>query len=378
LSRAQEWEKYLLEVVRGERTGPLPALVLVALALLEQVYRLLLIVNALTKKRRGLSVPVISVGNLIAGGTGKTPTIVWLARELLALGLQPAILTRGYGGALEKEGRVLTADDLAAASPIATGDEPFLLAKLLPETVIAIGRDRYQLGLKALAARPTIDLFLLDDGFQYPGLKRQLDIVLLDAEAPFANQHLLPRGLLREPPKALKRAQVVLLTRTEQVSRPALAELRGLIKKYNPQALVGEVQAENSTLAPLVEWGKGSKHCLVAAEYLKERRIGLVTAIGNPEQLRHALQTLGAEVAYCEVYPDHHAWDEVEIAEIIANLKMNQLTDLLVTGKDGVKLLTFAAELQLNGVDCYILNLDFKVANPEIRALITRVALQKG
>jgi tetraacyldisaccharide 4'-kinase len=378
LSRVHEWEQYLLEVVRGEQTGLLPALVLLALALLEQVYRLLLIVNSLTKKRRSLSVPVISVGNLIAGGTGKTPTIVWLARELLAVGLQPAVLTRGYGGALEKEGQVLTTDDLATVNPTVTGDEPFLLAKLLPETVIAIGRDRYQMGLKALAAYPTIDLFLLDDGFQYLGLKRQLDIVLLDAEAPFANRRLLPRGLLREPPEALKRAQVVLLTRTAQVSQAALAELTVLIKKYNPQALVGEVQAENSILAPLAEWGDGANNGLSAVEYLKGRRIGLVTAIGNPEQLRHTLQTLGAEVAYYGVYPDHHAWDGVEVAEIIANLKMNQLTDLLVTGKDGVKLQAFTAELQLNGVDCYILNLDFKVANPEIMALIKRIALQEG
>jgi tetraacyldisaccharide 4'-kinase len=378
LSRAQEWEKYLLEVVRGERTGLLPAVTLVVLALLEQVYHLLLVMNSRVKKRHRLAVPVISVGNLTAGGTGKTPTIVWLARELQAVGLHPAVLTRGYGGTLEKEGKVLTADDLAATSPAVTGDEPFLLAKLLPETVIAIGRDRYQMGLKALALQPTIDLFLLDDGFQYLGLERQLDIVLLDAEAPFANRRLLPRGLLREPPTALKRAQVVLLTRTAQVNQTTLAQITTSIKKYNPQVLVGEVQAENSTLTPLNQWGKDENKYSAADQYLKGRRIGLVTAIGNPEQLRYTLQTLGAEVDYFEVYPDHHAWDGVEVAEIIANLKMNQLTDLLVTGKDGVKLRDFTAELQLNGVDCYILNLDFKVANPEIKALIRRVALQKG
>jgi tetraacyldisaccharide 4'-kinase len=378
LSRARDWEQYLLQVIRGEQTGLLPILVLSILTLLEQVYRLLLIINILTKKRHGLAIPVISVGNLSAGGTGKTPTIVWLARELQAIGLRPAILTRGYGGTLVKEGQVLTPDVLTRADPATTGDEPFLLAKLLPGTLVAIGRDRYQMGLRALAVQPTPDLFLLDDGFQYFGLKRQLDIVLLDATAPFDNRRLLPRGLLREPPAALKRAQVVLLTRTAQVSRTALAELNRNIKKYNSQALVGEVRAENSTVTPLAAWGAGANLSRPAAEYLRGRRIGVVTAIGNPEQLRYSLQSMGANLAYFGIYPDHHVWDGVEIAEIITNLKMKRLTELLVTGKDGVKLLAFTAELQINGVECSILDLDFQVANPEIRALINRVALRKG
>jgi tetraacyldisaccharide 4'-kinase len=378
LIRVRDWEKYLLEVIRGKHTGLFPILALGILTLLEQVYRLLLTVNSLTKKKRGLPLPVISVGNLIAGGAGKTPTIVWLARQLQAVGLQPAVLTRGYGGTMVKDGQVLTPDVLRTANPANTGDEPFLLAKLLSGTPTAVGRDRYRMGLQVLAARPNLDLFLLDDGFQYFGLNRNLDIVLLDATAPFDNGHLLPRGLLREPPSALKRAQVVLLTRTAQVSEAALVELSDLIKKYNPQALIGEVEAENSTVEALNGWGNDTNTTLSARQYLKGRRIGLVTAIGNPEQLRYSIQTLGAEIAYFEVYPDHHVWDGVEVAEIIANLKMNQLTDLLVTGKDGVKLLDFTAELQLNGVDCYILNLDFKVANPEIAALIRRVALRKG
>jgi tetraacyldisaccharide 4'-kinase len=378
LKHEREWGKYLLAVIRGEQNGLLPSLILGILTLLEQVYRLLLSVTLLLEKRHNLSVPVISVGNLTAGGTGKTPLIVWLTRELQAAGFKPAVLTRGYGGKLEKEGQILPAEAWTTADPKVTGDEPLLLAKLLPEVVIAVGRDRYQMGLKVLASHPEPDLFLLDDGFQYWRLQRQLDIVLLDAEAPFANGHLLPRGLLREPPDALKRAQVVLLTRTAQVDREVLVKLTELVKKYHPQALVGEVQTENSTLAPLAEWGSKPGSTLDAASYLPGRRIGLVTAIGNPEQLRYSVQTMGAEIVYYKVYPDHHTWDGVEIAEIITNLKLNRLTDLVVTGKDGVKLLAFSAELQSNGIACYILSLEFKLANPEIRAFIKRVAQQKG
>jgi tetraacyldisaccharide 4'-kinase len=374
LKQGREWENYLLAVIRGEQNGWLPSLVLGVLALLEQVYRLVLSVSLAVNKRRSLPVPVISVGNLTVGGTGKTPLIVWLARELQAAGFKTAILTRGYGGQLEKEGQVLTAGAWTTADPKVTGDEPLLLAKLLPEVVIAIGRDRYQMGLKVLATHPAPDLFLLDDGFQYWRLQRQLDLVLLDAEAPFANGRLLPRGLLREPPAALKRAQVVLLTRTARVSGEALSKLTALIKKYQPHALVGEVQAANSTLTPLTEWGSEAGHTWDAGSYLAGRRIALVTAIGNPGQLRYSLQTMGAKIVYYRVYPDHHVWDGAEVAEIITNLKLNRLTDLVVTGKDGVKLLAFTAELQANGVTCYILNLEFKLADPEIRALIKRVA----
>jgi tetraacyldisaccharide 4'-kinase len=380
LSRwTQEGERYLLEVIRGEQTGWASTLVLAVLTLLEQVYRLLLMANSLTKKRRGLPVPVISVGNLTAGGTGKTPTIVWLARELQAAGFRPAVLIRGYGGALQREGRVLTGEVLATATPEFIGDEPLLLAKLLPETVIAVGRDRYQMGMRALAAAPgAIDLFLLDDGFQYWGLQRQLDLVLLDATAPFSNRRLLPRGLLREPPAALKRAQVVLLTRTAQVSQAEVAGLTTLIKKYNTQAIVGEVQASNSTLESLATWGTNAAPRLDATKFLSGRRIGLVTAIGNPDQLQTAVRALGAEVVYYGVYPDHHVWDGVEVAEIIAALKMNQITDLLITAKDGVKLVEFSAELQLNEVDCYIINLDFQIDCPEIKELVKQAALWKG
>jgi tetraacyldisaccharide 4'-kinase len=375
----QKGERYLLEVIRGEQTGWAPTLVLAILTLLEQVYRLLLMVNSLTKKRHSLPVPVISVGNLTAGGTGKTPTIVWLARELQAAGFRPAVLIRGYGGALQREGRVLTRDVLVTATPELIGDEPLLLAKLLPDTVIAVGRDRYQMGMRALAAAPgEIELFLLDDGFQYWGLQRQLDLVLLDATAPFSNRRLLPRGLLREPPAALKRARVVLLTRTAQVSRAELAGLTALLKKYNTQAIVGEVQATNSTLESLATWGSNVAPRWNATEFLSGRRIGLVTAIGNPDQLQIGVRTLGAEIVYCGIYPDHHVWDGVEVAEIIAALKINQITDLLITAKDGVKLAEFAAEFQLNEVDCYIINLDFQVDYPEIKELIKQTALWKG
>lgn len=190
-------ESYLLRVIAKEEKGFLPLLVLGLLNVLEIVYLVLLKLERASVKRDRLSVPIISIGNLVAGGTGKTPTVVWLVTFLKQSGFTPAVLTRGYRAKAQEQGLVFTNTDFKRLTPDFTGDEPYLLAGLLPGTVIAVGRDRYRSALKALAVHPEIDVFVMDDGFQYLKLQKDLDILLLDANAPFGNGHLIPRGTLR-------------------------------------------------------------------------------------------------------------------------------------------------------------------------------------
>jgi tetraacyldisaccharide 4'-kinase len=365
-----ELEAYLLAVIRGEKKEFSAAVIRLFLAGLELVYHLLLSVNAILQRPKRLPVPVISVGNITVGGTGKTPTVVWLTRILIASGKRPAVLTRGYGGTFQKEGRIFNSAALRGLTSGQTGDEPYLLASILPETWIVVGRDRYSMGLQALKAHPEIDLFLLDDGFQYRGLRRELDIVLIDAANPFDNRHLIPRGLLREPLAALKRAGIVLLTRAGQVGPEELAQTAAMIRNRNGTALIAAAKSRNTTVVALREWGSGGERTVPAPEFLSGRRVGVVTAIGNPGQLQQSVRNLGAEIAYFRAYPDHYAWVWGDIAQLLVTLESKKVGILLVTAKDAVKLRTFVSNMQTSGVECYVLGLDFEVEDPAVLAEI--------
>jgi len=163
---------------------------------------------------RRATVPVISVGNLALGGTGKTPLVAWIARRVQSMGLVPAVVSRGYGGTAGPGPLVVSNGEGPRVNARACGDEPHLLARSLPGAIVVVGSDRIE-GARA-AAGAGAGVVILDDGFQHRRLARDLDIVVLDGRGPFDGGHLLPRGSLREGPRALRRAQVVVLTRLAQ------------------------------------------------------------------------------------------------------------------------------------------------------------------
>ncbi len=164
---------------------------------------------------RELPCPVISVGNLALGGTGKTPMVIYLAELVLALGYRPAIISRGYRGLAEKSGTVVSDGHSLLCDARKAGDEPYLMATLLPTVPVVVGRDRYSAGLDTIR-RFEPDVILLDDGFQHLRLKRDLNLLLLDAQNPFGNTYLFPRGTLREPVTCLNSADAVIVTRSPQ------------------------------------------------------------------------------------------------------------------------------------------------------------------
>ncbi|NLY75530.1 MAG: tetraacyldisaccharide 4'-kinase [Firmicutes bacterium] len=374
--KRRKLESYLLRVISKEVTGLVPFLITGLLNVLEIVYLLLLKLQRSMVKRAGLLAPVISVGNLVAGGTGKTPTVVWLVNFLKECGYTPAVLTRGYRGGVGAEGLLLTRSELEKYTPDFTGDEPYLLAYLLPGTVIAVGRDRYRTALKALTHHPEIDILVMDDGFQYWKLERDLDILLLDATRPFGNGHLLPRGTLREPIAGLKRAGVILLTRTAQMDPAEIAKIAEYLRQYHPDAPVGVVREEHSALIPL-----GSRRqeddAHPAANYLNGKKVAAITAIGNPRQFLASLESLGAEVGYFKSYPDHYQWEESEIENLIATLKDWGFEDLIVTGKDGVKLAAYLEKFRRRGLNCLMLSLEYMIDDEKVRSRIAEVSPRK-
>jgi tetraacyldisaccharide 4'-kinase len=274
-------------------------------------------------KTQRLNRPVVSVGNLSVGGTGKTPLVILMAETLLAGGHRPCILTRGYG----RRGKgiiVLEPGPERRADPRQVGDEPALLARALPDVPIIVCRNRYRAGIIVEQRfQPTVHL--LDDGFQHLALYRDLNIVLLDVTRPPSDLALLPAGRLREPWSALQRAHWVILTRTE------LGDAGGWqarVQEQNPQARIfrcstkfaGVVEARAGVPEP--HWG------------LLQRRVWAFCGIGNPSAFFDDLRSWGFWVAAESVFPDHHVYRRHELDSFLTLARRAGAEAILTTQKD--------------------------------------------
>jgi tetraacyldisaccharide 4'-kinase len=272
-------------------------------------------------KTRKLARPVISIGNLAAGGTGKTPVTAHIARLLMGKGLKVAVLSRGYGGTLEGQTTVVSDGFKIALTADQCGDEPFLLAKSIPGLAVVIGSDRYAAGQLALqVCKP--DIFLLDDGFQHLRLQRDLNILLLDGTRPLGNGWTLPAGLLRESQRAAERADFIIYTRCQDVS-----VRRELPKK--PHCLARHQLADLISLA-----GED----ITTFDELYCRRVIAFAGIAEPEFFFDSLRTLGLNVVATLPFPDHAVYDRERCCLIDVTCRTFNADYVVTTEKDGVKL----------------------------------------
>jgi tetraacyldisaccharide 4'-kinase len=284
--------------------------------------------SGLLKSER-VGAPVVSVGNLTAGGTGKTPLVEWAARALRREGLRACVLTRGYGRA--DEGRRVVASDGARvlAEVGECGDEPRLLAeRLLGAASVVCDRDRVAAARWAREALGA-EVFVLDDGFQHMRIARDLDIVTLDATAPWGGGHLLPRGRLREPASGLARADCVVITRAE------LAEdLEGL------RAEVGRVSGGRAAVFTSRVRTVGLRRLSGGGgdANLESVRVGAFCAVGNPGAFFENLRRAGFELCYTRAFRDHHAYTRAEVEAVAREAAGRGAGALLTTAKDAVKL----------------------------------------
>ena len=285
------------------------------------------------RRRDRLPVPVISIGNLTVGGTGKTPMTQLLCRRMQAAGKRAAILSRGHGGESQSVRVVSDRSGEVLLSAAQAGDEPHLLARTLPGVPVLVGKDRRQSGREALR-RFGLDLLVLDDGFQFWQLGRDLDIVLLDARRPFDNGFPLPRGLLREPKRHLRRAGVVVATRAGGLTLAERQALAARIHALAPDAplffadhrAVGMVPAEDLSAPPrpLAE--------------LRGRRVFAASAIAQPQSFVEILtHELGAEVVGQRTWADHHKISPSDAQAVLATAVQAGADIVIVTEKDAVK-----------------------------------------
>jgi len=257
--------------------------------------------------------PVISVGNLTAGGTGKTPMVEWIARWLQEQGRAAIVISRGYGSA-----------------PGQKNDEARELAAKLPGVPHLQQADRVSAARAALATHPG-SVLLLDDAFQHRRVHRDLDIVLLDGLAPFGFDHLIPRGLLREPVQELKRAQVVVLSRSNLVDQSARAAIRARVRQVAPQAVWCEAMHAPRGLVS----SSGQRQPI---DWLQGKRIAAFCGIGNPAGFRRTLDTLGAEIVAWREFPDHCAYNERQLSSLDRWALEANVDAVVCTHKDLVKI----------------------------------------
>lgn len=261
------------------------------------------------KRTKSLGRPTISVGNLTTGGTGKTPMVGALVRHLASRGHQPCILLRGYRGGDEAEEHRLLLGDIAHVEP---------------------NPDRVAAAQIALGERPAITCFVLDDGFQHRRAQRDLDLVLIDATNPWGYGSMLPRGLMREPRSALKRADAIVVTRSDQIDQGALARLDSEIRQAAGKPPIAHVEHAWVGLRD----NKDQQHPLST---IQSRPVMGVVGIGNPSAFADTLAQHAGEVVHCEALPDHHGYTRGQLLRLIDLATTAGAQALVTTEKDWVK-----------------------------------------
>src|SRR5437016_2063006 len=292
-------------------------------------------------RERALGVLVISVGNLTVGGTGKTPIVEKIARALQTGGRRVAILSRGYKSMPRRRSllsrlynrnpdppRIVSDGTSLLLDSRTAGDEPYMLAHNLNNVIVLVDKDRVKSGLLAIDIWK-VDTLLLDDGLQYLHLKHRLDIVLVDRQQPFGNEFLLPRGTLREPPRNLRRASYIFITKNTGSSNEKLIER---IRRYNRTAEIIECAHRPLYLQNIYT---GERLML---DRLRGAIIGSICAIAVPESFEGALKNLGANVDLSLRYIDHHYFTENEIRNFINRCIRRDLSMIVTTEKDAVRM----------------------------------------
>lgn len=344
-------ERYLMEVVDGSRIGVRAALLRQFLGALSHLFtgivhfRLWAYKQGLLKHHT-LGCQVLSVGNLTVGGTGKTPVVEMLARSLEQSGRRVAILSRGYKkkkkkrswrqkvrdllhGHVDDEAPLVVSDGRSIlVEPVFSGDEPFMLAQNLPGVAVIVGKNRVRSGRYAIR-QLKCDTLILDDGFQHLALKHRLDIVLVDRTNPFDNERTLPRGLLREPVRNIKRAGFIFITKS---NGDGAEELRTRLRELNPTAEISECRHCPRYLRHLFTDREENLN------YLRGKKVVALSGIAVPAGFERELVRYGAMVLEHKVFADHHRYSLQEILDLVHHAVELGADAIVTTEKDAVRI----------------------------------------
>jgi tetraacyldisaccharide 4'-kinase len=337
-------ESHYYRLISGEQRGLIAALCRGGLSLLSWCYGAIIrarnaYYDHFSRAIQRVPAPVISVGNLITGGTGKTPMVIWILQRLIEMHRRPAVLMRGYkaqpAGCCQA-GRIVQdrPDDC-------DNDEAREIRRRCPQAKIVVNPDRVAGAHKAIALG--CDVLVMDDGFQHRRLGRDLDIVLIDATRPFGGGHMLPHGMLREPVGSLRRADLVVITRSDQVSTDQLNKLRrrleGIALPSAEQAGAGGLPILAASHQPVELCDQqGAADLQMTVQAAAGRRAWLFAALGNPSGFSATVERMGFEIVGRRFWPDHYAWTDADLDRMAADACAAAPDVVLTTEKDAVKL----------------------------------------
>ncbi|HTV43378.1 MAG TPA: tetraacyldisaccharide 4'-kinase [Candidatus Sulfotelmatobacter sp.] len=367
---AESLETFVLEVIFEERHDFKANATRVLLFALSKGFHICVnirrwLYNNRILRDKTLGVQVIAIGNLTVGGTGKTPVVEKFARELRDAGRNVAILSRGYRSKPKPFrqwffDKVLLRDDRTPPRVVSdgksllldsemAGDEPYMLASNLRDVIVLVDKDRIKSGRYAIE-KFGCDTLLLDDGFQYWDLRgRRHDVVLIDRQQPFGNEHLLPRGTLREPPSHLSRAQTIFITKSDGKT----AALRERIAKFNSDAAVIECVHHPLYLEDIFT---GERKEL---ELLRGKKAASLSGIAQPESFEQSLVSLGVELVYSKRFADHHRFTQQEVLNVINRGKKRQASVIITTQKDAVRF----PKIDRRDLPIYFMRVEIKIVS---------------
>ena len=315
-------EQFAHELMSGQRRGIMASLLRGVLRITETPYAMLMRVrnglyDAGALKSHRLAMPVISVGNITAGGTGKTPMVQWLVAQLWQRGMKPAVLMRGY-----RRGASGVSDEQSLLSDA--------LATPQGATIVHAEPDRVAAAQRVLREHAEVDSFVLDDGFQHRRLARDFDLVLIDATRPFGYGHVHPRGLLREPMTGLRRADAFVLTRSDLTGDHECRRITSVLRTHNPSAPVYRARHEHV--------GLRSVDATLPLETLRDKRFYAAAGIANPAGLQQQLAALPGSCVGFRAFADHHDYSQSDLAALRQTAGQAGAQMILVTEKDWAKL----------------------------------------
>jgi tetraacyldisaccharide 4'-kinase len=340
----------LYNLATDKYKGTLAVLAKVVLLILSFIYgifiRALMFFCSIGQVKLGCK--VISVGNITLGGTGKTPLVEYIAKYLIGRGHKVAILTRGY-----KSRRCSMLD--ARYSDKITADEPAMLQQKLKGVPVIVDADRIK-GARRAMRDFGADTVILDDGFQQWGIKKDLEIVTVDSVTPFGNRHMIPRGILREPLSSLGRAGVFILTKVDGSDKSE--KLSSTLRELNPDAEIWE-----SAHKPVGFYSIDQPAKLFATDFIKTKKVGVFSGIGDPQSFENMICALGAEIGKAFRFPDHHNYTKEDIDNIVQHCRESDIDTVITTEKDAVKL--SAIRYPLSAIKLLVLRIGLEIKDEQ-------------
>ena len=293
-------------------------------------------------KSKKLPCIVISVGNITVGGTGKTPMTIYVANLLKKNGYKVAVISRGYKGSYEKAGGIVSDGRSLFTGPEMAGDEPYMLATRLKNVPVVVGKNRFKGGRLAIRKFHS-DIIVLDDAFQHLNLQRDIDLVLLDGGRPFGNGRLLPRGVLREPISSLSKANALVLTRSDATNGNRMFSSLKSLERYS----MGTPVFKASHVPFVCKVGKDNNSTYESlsqgilkdrSEYIKGHNVFIFSGLADNRNFRRTIERLKCNISGVMEFPDHHAYSEKDLENILEAAQKNASDGLITTEKDYVRI----------------------------------------